>query len=156
MVIHSVVAFVASGTTREGLVQILPQSAAGFLFGKNVAAKRLSDFYLAANLNFSTPSADAQCTSGRMRKQTQLKIIPVPTLHFSTLEWNVMAIWVAVDGFLLLIECIFGECIVQIPGSNCSKTTFLNTWIKCNGNMSGTAFCSSLNALWMYCANPWV
>ena len=61
MAIHSFVAFVASGTTRKGLLQILPQSAAGFLFGKNVAAKRLSDFYLAANLNFSTPSADAQC-----------------------------------------------------------------------------------------------
>ena len=47
------------GTTRQGLLRILPQSAAGFLFGKSVATKMLSDFYLAANLNFSTPSADA-------------------------------------------------------------------------------------------------
>ena len=43
----------------QALLQILPQSAVGFLFGKNFATKRLSDFYLAANLNFSTPSADA-------------------------------------------------------------------------------------------------
>ena len=94
---QSTVLWLLWGTTRQGLVQILPQSAAGFLFGKNVAAKRLSDFYLAANLNFSTPSADAPCTSGRMRKQT-------------------MAIWVAWLSVPHWIHCIVVNALCKSWG----------------------------------------